>query len=190
MRKRAILLLLICILLADTSYARKRKKNRDGYPYDRSTSGCVKGDCVNGAGVYVFPDDDIFDGYWRNGKRHGKGVYYFVDNKKWPQARRRIGRWIDGEKHGKFTYVNASGGGRYEYWYLNENVGDRVHSCRDAKTLTDAYKGFVAILNGAVAASRGDDILESAAEGYYAADRQLVPLAVDLSCSQLLKTFE
>ncbi len=191
MRTKAILLLLICILLADTSFARKRKKkNRDGYPYDRSTTGCVKGDCVNGPGVYVFPDDDIFDGYWRNGKRHGQGVYYLVDKQKWSQADRRIGRWIDGKKHGRFTYVYSNGGREYEYWYLNQDVRDRVHKCRNAETLTNAYKGFVAILNGAVAASRGDDVLESAAEGYGAADRQLVPRAVGLTCSQFLKTFE
>ena len=63
-----------------------------------------------------------------------------------------------------------------------------MHSCRDAKTLTD--KGFVAILNGAAAPSRGGDMLERTAEGCYATDRQLVSLAVDLSCSRLLKTFE
>jgi len=31
--------------------------------------GCVKGDCENGTGMYVYPNGDIYQGEWLSNKR-------------------------------------------------------------------------------------------------------------------------
>lgn len=40
---------------------------------------CIKGDCYNGRGTYLFPDGGKYDGQWVQGRMHGKGTYYFRD---------------------------------------------------------------------------------------------------------------
>ena len=187
MKMASVLLTLTCILLLGVGCA---SAPIDRYPYDRSTSGCVQGSCSNGYGVYVYPDDDVYKGGWKDGKRHGQGTYYYVDRGSWSRARSATGPWMNGKRHGKFTYVNADGYRRTQYWYNGEDVGSRVGKCRDAKTLTNLYKGFVAIVNAFAAKERGESALEGAAWGYGAASKQAIPLAVHLTCDQLLDFFE
>lgn len=40
---------------------------------------CIKGDCYNGKGIYLFPDGGKYEGQWVQGRMHGKGTYYFKD---------------------------------------------------------------------------------------------------------------
>jgi len=55
---------------------------------------CIKGDCVNGQGVYTFSDRSKYVGEWKDNKLHGKGVYTY------PVGIRLICEWKDG----KFLY--------------------------------------------------------------------------------------
>ena len=36
--------------------------------YQKSKTGCIQGDCVNGEGVYVFEDKDRYEGFFKNSK--------------------------------------------------------------------------------------------------------------------------
>ncbi len=44
-----------------------------------ATKGCVEGDCLNGAGKYLFSNGDKFNGYWQNGIRNNYGRYDWKD---------------------------------------------------------------------------------------------------------------
>lgn len=184
---RGILVWLIAgiVVLASGAHA-----GRDGYPYDRSRSGCVQGDCTNGVGVYVYSNDDIYEGNWKGGERHGWGTYYIVDQEPWSDTHKIVCNWVNGQQHGKGSYTFPNGSTQVHHWYHGEEVSSRVEKCRNAQTLSDGYKAFVSIVNGLAAMARGDDVLESAARGYDAADEQIVPRAVDLTCDALLAEFD
>jgi len=42
--------------------------------------GCIKGNCENGYGIYVYPNGDIYEGEWLNNQRHGKGTMTYEGN--------------------------------------------------------------------------------------------------------------
>jgi len=182
--------IMVSLILVGSFMVVSSRAHADDYPYDRSKSGCVMGDCLSGYGVYVYDNDDVYDGYWKDGKRNGRGIYSFVNGGAWSAAYKLIGPWRDGNQHGEFSYVNPNGARTTLYWYDGKDVTSQVQKCRTASTATEGYKGFVAIVNGLFAAMRGDDIAESAEWGYNAAGEQTVPKIVDLSCEKLLREFE
>ncbi|MFH0893038.1 MAG: hypothetical protein V2A54_01280 [Bacteroidota bacterium] len=100
--------------------------------------GCVSGDCENGFGVYVFGSDtdwagDKYEGYWKNGKREGKGTYTYANGSKyvgntiankrngygvftWASGDKYEGGWKDGKKHGDGKYYFADGTSKTGTW--------------------------------------------------------------------------
>ncbi|NND61767.1 MAG: hypothetical protein HKN48_01095 [Flavobacteriaceae bacterium] len=63
-----------------------------------ATTGCVKGDCNNGWGKYEY-DNGHYDGFWKNGKKHGYGLY------KWPESGKYIGSWVNDNMEGYGVYI-------------------------------------------------------------------------------------
>jgi len=57
---------------------------------------CIKGECVNGYGTFVYQNGDKYVGNWKSGKMHGQGTMYSKGGGKY------IGKWkygtIDGGK--------------------------------------------------------------------------------------------
>ena len=43
---------------------------------------CIKGNCVNGQGVFAFSNGDKYVGEFRDNKQHGQGNFTFPDGKK------------------------------------------------------------------------------------------------------------
>ena len=37
---------------------------------------CIKGDCEDGLGMYVYNNGEVYRGEWKNGKRHGFGILF------------------------------------------------------------------------------------------------------------------
>ncbi|MCH9647426.1 MAG: hypothetical protein K0U98_04250 [Deltaproteobacteria bacterium] len=184
MYKSLLAACLITIILPTTAEAKKLKTKH--HPYRKASPGCVQGDCRNGQGTYLFSNGNLYAGGWADGRKSGQGTYFMVDGRNWKNTHKRTGSWARDKMHGRFVYTFPSGSSRTEYWYLDENVTSRLQKCRSAKTLSNTYKGFVALLNAFAAGSNDQDPLEGAARGYDAANRQLLPRAVDLSCGQLL----
>lgn len=54
-------------------------------------------------GKYTFPDGEIYDGSFQNGKKEGYGKQVFPNGEKYE------GQWHDGKKHGRGTYTWADG---------------------------------------------------------------------------------
>lgn len=66
-------------------------------------SDCIKGDCSNGYGTTVFPSGAKYIGDFKNGKLHGKGIFYFSDGNKY------IGHWVNQYREGEGRMIFTSG---------------------------------------------------------------------------------
>ena len=84
-------------------------------PISNSTTGCVDGDCQNGWGKYDY-DNGHYDGFWKNGKKDGYGLY------KWDGVGKYIGSWKDDNMNGYGVYIadnNDNVIGEYKNGQLN-----------------------------------------------------------------------
>ncbi len=84
-------------------------------PTVASGSGCVQGDCQNGWGKYEY-ENGHYDGFWKNGLKHGYGLY------NWDDIGKYIGSWINDEMSGYGVYIadnNDNIIGHYEKGQLN-----------------------------------------------------------------------
>jgi hypothetical protein len=66
-------------------------------------------------------DGDRYEVEYRDGKRHGRGVYV------WANGDRYEGDWKDGKRHGRGSYVDGNGD-RYEGDW-KEGKADTVFWC-------------------------------------------------------------
>lgn len=89
-------------------------------------TGCIAGDCENGSGTYVFQGGAIYNGEFRQGEIHGRGICYYPDGsqyrgnwtrrypdgqgvKTWPDGRSHSGLWRMGrpvDARGQFIDLN------------------------------------------------------------------------------------
>ena len=106
-----------------------------------------------GKGIYYFNDGDRYEGDFKNDKREGKGIYYF-NNEPW-KGDRYEGDWKYDIKEGKGIYYYKDGD-RYEGDFKNDtkegkgiyywNDGDRYEG--DFKNGKMEGKGFYYGING------------------------------------------
>lgn len=64
---------------------------------------CIKGDCISGHGVCVFPSGARYEGDFERGKIHGLGTLHFANGHTY------IGNWSDQKRHGRGRFRFASG---------------------------------------------------------------------------------
>ena len=67
-------------------------------PVKSVTTGCVRGDCLNGWGKWQY-ESGHYDGFWENGKRQGYGLF------KWEDSSKYIGAWYNGNMDGYGVYI-------------------------------------------------------------------------------------
>lgn len=83
--------------------------------YDGET-GCVSGDCQNGAGAYIHPSGAVYNGEFKNGEIHGKGVCHYPDGSKYE------GEWAHRYPDGKGTKTFPDGRVVNGYWKKGQPV--------------------------------------------------------------------
>jgi hypothetical protein len=66
-------------------------------------SGCLKGDCANGFGEYLWEVGTLYVGQFKNYKPQGVGTCYFEDGSKY------VGEWSENKQHGMGTYYRSDG---------------------------------------------------------------------------------
>ncbi len=66
-------------------------------------TGCIKGNCVNGKGTFIWSNGDKYNGNWKNQKPHGLGTF------KWVNGTKYIGDWEFGIQNGQGTVTWANG---------------------------------------------------------------------------------
>jgi hypothetical protein len=103
----------------------------------KPTTGCIKGNCNNGKGVYV-NNQGRYKGRFKNGKHHGQGVMSFSDGSSYD------GKWRSGNRHGKGTYISK---------YMEELAGDWI----DDEFADPKLKPELTISNIVFIDSDGDD---------------------------------
>jgi hypothetical protein len=94
---------------------------QDGRMYE----GFYKEDKKHGFGVYTWSDLKRYAGWWSNGKQHGLGVFISRDGK------RKLGIWEDGRKLRWLTNIeiNQIENGQLEVETLYESSPNRDESC-------------------------------------------------------------
>ena len=70
-------------------------------------SECIQGDCYNGYGVYIYDTEDIYQGEFKNGDRHGQGTYRWLDGESNGDSYK--GEWRNGTFHGQGSYTSQNG---------------------------------------------------------------------------------
>lgn len=87
-------------------------------PYDKNK--CIKGDCKNGYGTYIYNSGMKYEGQWKNGKRHGNGILTYPDGSKYE------GEWKNNRAHG-YGIKSSPVRGRYRYKYIGEWKNGNKH---------------------------------------------------------------
>jgi hypothetical protein len=90
------------------------------------SNGCIKGNCVNGWGIYAGADGDKYVGNFINGQKSGQGTLSWPDGDKyvgnfendrkngqgtlsWPNGDKYVGNFMNGQKSGQGTLIRADG---------------------------------------------------------------------------------
>jgi len=64
---------------------------------------CVKGNCYDGRGTYLYPSGAKYNGQFSNGKIHGQGMLFFSNGNKY------VGDWVNQYRQGKGKLVFYNG---------------------------------------------------------------------------------
>ena len=131
-------------------------------------TGCIKGNCVNGKGTFIWPNGDKYNGNWKNQKPHGLGTFKWVNGTKyigdwefgiqngqgtvtWTNGDKYIGGRKNGKADGQGTFIFANGITQSGEW-KNGNLIERDSSgkaigcvegnCDNGKGTGDWEKGF------------------------------------------------
>lgn len=84
------------------------------YASGQYKSDCISGDCINGNGVFLYPNGDIYVGDFKQGKRHGVGVCYYANRSEYR------GVWAADQPSGKGTLLTASGETKTGIWKFGQ----------------------------------------------------------------------
>ncbi|MEM6963745.1 MAG: caspase family protein [Bacteroidota bacterium] len=68
-----------------------------------STAQCIKGNCINGSGTFVYASGAKYIGTFKNGKMNGDGALYFSNGNKY------FGQWKNQYREGKGKMVFSNG---------------------------------------------------------------------------------
>jgi len=84
------------------------------------STGCIKGDCENGQGTYIYDTGSKYVGEWKDGLPNGQGTINWLDGDKY------VGEWKDGKKNGQGTY-------KYSFSHSNLSGSEYVGGFKDNK---------------------------------------------------------
>lgn len=73
------------------------------FAFQSAEAQCIKGNCKNGKGTYVYPSGAKYNGNFKNGKIHGQGMLIFSN------GNRYVGQWKNQYRHGKGKMTFANG---------------------------------------------------------------------------------
>lgn len=79
---------------------------------------CIKGDCINGQGTFIFKDGRSYDGEWKDGKFHGRGTLTV------PKKVKYIGNFKEDIISGDGTIIYSDGTKLMSHWEGGEIDGD------------------------------------------------------------------
>ena len=125
-----------------TGFPSGPKKSRITYVYQRTHTwpdgtkydGEWKDGNKHGKGIFTWPDGEKYEGEWKDGKFHGRGIYT------WPDGTKYDGEWKDDKKHGKGVYTFHSGA-KYEGEFKDDKYhGIGVYTYSDGEKYEGEFK--------------------------------------------------
>lgn len=94
---------------------------------------------MNGYGIYSWKDGRLYEGFYRDDKKHGYGVYTWSDQKKY------AGYWHDGKQHGLGQFFSADQKRKLGIWedgkklrWFSSDEGDKIE--KNQINLTNIFK--------------------------------------------------
>ena len=93
-------------------------KSAHTYDYVDIQVGCIKDDCINGIGTYVYADGSKYEGQFQEGKRQGWGSFYY------PNGDKYVGDFHLNFEEGYGTIYYKNGKLARGQWYKGEYLGD------------------------------------------------------------------
>ena len=97
-----------------------------------SNAQCVKGNCYNGSGTYMFTNGDKYEGQWKEGKMNGRGNYEFANGDRFN------GDFHENKRDGTGVYVWKNKGSYTGQWKLDKREGSGVFKWENSAQ----YNGF------------------------------------------------
>lgn len=95
--------------------------------------GCIKGDCVNGFGVYVYENGDIYTGNFKEDKRDGDGSFLYENGEVFK------GSYSQDSRNGRGIYKFTNGDSFTGNFKNGEIDGDGVYTFKDGKVLNGKF---------------------------------------------------
>jgi hypothetical protein len=116
--KKAFFLILLIICLA---------------PPESFGDECIEGDCVNGQGTMVYATGHKFSGGFKDGVRHGDGVFLM------PGGRKIVGVWENNQIR-EGTYTKPDGTTYEGQWMFRERNGQGILTYPDGRKYIGEFK--------------------------------------------------
>ena len=113
------------------------KTNTDEVTEEKPESegkGCIKGDCENGQGTYIYDSGSKYVGEYKDGWRDGQGTYIYDSGSKY------VGEWKDGEMNGQGTYTYDSGSKYVGEWKDGEMNGQGTYTWANGDKYVGEWK--------------------------------------------------
>lgn len=85
-------------------------------------TGCIKGNCDNGNGIFAYPDGSKYEGQFVNSKPEGYGTFYAPN---YPNSEKFVGNFRGGAKHGTGTLYKPNGTTQIGQWREGDYVGEK-----------------------------------------------------------------
>ena len=120
---------------------------KDGLYHGQGTYTHSNGDIFEGEwkegkrhqGTYTHSNGDIYEGDWKEGKRHGHGTYIESEGDKY------VGEWKNEKRNGQGTYTYGKGkweGDKYEGEWMNDKWhGQGTYSYPDGRKVVGEFRG-------------------------------------------------
>ena len=110
---------------------------------------CIKGNCTDGVGTFIYDEGHSYKGMFRDGDRHGRGTYT------WPSGAQYVGQWKDNKQHGQGTFTDAYGNQSVSQWKDGKDIALRNttaqnNSKRTSSTRSQAQTDAINALMGGI----------------------------------------
>lgn len=86
--------------------------------------GCLSGNCINGKGVFAYPDGSLYDGNFLQHKPNNQGTFFY------PNGDKYVGGFKNGYQHGYGTIFYDNGGKKQGVWRDGEFINRKMTAGR------------------------------------------------------------
>ncbi|MDM8535907.1 caspase family protein [Desulfobacterales bacterium HSG17] len=132
-------ILIICLLYLFTAFS----------PLS-AIANCISGECSNGFGAYKWPDNNMYEGEWKDEVRSGKGTMT------WNNGNQYKGQWLNNSMHGTGIMTWADGNVYEGEWQHDLMHGTGTRKWTNGNVYTGDWDKNIRTGKGAFSWNNGD----------------------------------